>query len=744
MEKNIAITGIGVINGSAPGVNRFNQSIYDCTFDGSFLEANQPEELIKSAVKDTKSDIFKDGFLKSTVIQIADKTPLKEIQTGLGFSRHLKEPDLFNALSKATLLLSDNSHDYSSQQINSVIIIGAFGAIVVRDIEKAVLDNDRIYSLITKTSEKKAGGISLLTICCDNFEALSSNKLKKTASFFNDTEKFFSDIEKESIAVNPALDEMTGLITTALCIYNRYLPGQKLFNIPGDISIDTPFYFPFSSRTFFPLKKREKRRAVLSLTKKNLTLSEYVQERSVFQGYFSHSSPVLFPVTAETKEELKVKLNQLSAGIDNVSDIQKHAKENFLEYQKVTKKKFIAVVNGITKVNIKKDAGFIASGLDNSFSTGKDIKTPGGSYFTPLPLGEDGKIVFVYPGVGSAYTGLGQDLFQMFPYVYDLFSNLVPDSGSFIKERDLYPRTGKKPTPEDLKKNDKNIRKNIKNLSQCGMSFSVIYTMILAGVFNIFPEFALGYSLGEASMMASLMVWENPEELNEKLKENDVIGTALSGDLSAVRKAWDLPADYSEKIWESYTLIEDRKKIEALVRKEDKVYITLVNTDNELVIAGDPASCLRVIDELGCKFYPLNLDLAIHSEPAYLAYDKLVDLYSLKLNEPSGIKLYSSSCYLPVPLREKSIANSIAKAFCDTVDFPKLIRKVHNDGGRIFIEAGPRKTCSSWIDQILEGENFLTIPLNVKGLRDQDTMARAVAMLISHKVNINVESFYKY
>ena len=740
MEKNIAITGIGVINGSATGVNRFNQSIYDCTFDGSFLEANQPEELIKSAVKDIKSDIFKDGFLKSAVIQIADKTPLTEIQTCFG--RHLKEPDLYNALSKATLLLLDNPHDRGSQQINSVIIIGAFSAIVVRDTEKAVSDNDRIYSLITKTSEKKADGISLLTICCDNFEALSSDKLKKTASFFNDTEKFFTDIEKESIAVNPALDEMTGLITTALCIYNRYLPGQKLFGIPGDISNDTPFYFPFSSRTFFPLKKREKRRAVLSLTKKNLTLSEYVQDRSVFQGYFSHSSPALFPVTAETKEELKVKLNQLSAGIDNVSDIQKHAKENFLDYQKVTKKKFIAVVNGITKVNIKKDAGFIASGLDNSFSTGKDIKTPGGSCFTPLPLGEEGEIVFVYPGVGSAYTGLGQDLFQMFPDVYDLFSNLVPDSGSFIKERDLYPRTGKKPTPEDLKKNDKNIRKNIKNLSQCGMSFSVIYTMILAGVFNVFPEFALGYSLGEASMMASLMVWKNPEELNEKLKENDVIGTALSGDLSAVRKAWDLPADYSEKIWESYTLIEERKKVEALVRKEDKVYITLVNTDNELVIAGDPASCLRVIDELGCKFYPLNLDLAIHSEPAYLAYDKLVDLYSLKLNEPSGIKLYSSSCYLPVPFREKSVANSIAKAFCDTVDFPKLIRKVHNDGGRIFIEAGPRKTCSLWIDQILEGENFLTIPLNVKGLRDQDTIARAVAMLMSHKVNVNAESFF--
>ena len=153
---------------------------------------------------------------------------------------------------------------------------------------------------------------------------------------------------------------------------------------------------------------------------------------------------------------------------------------------------------------------------------------------------------------------------------------------------------------------------------------------------------------------------------------------------------------------------------------------------------------MQVIKKLNCKYFPLKLALAIHSDPAYLAYDKLVDLYSLEVNKPSGIKLYSSSCYLPVPLKTKAVANSIAKAFCDRVDFPRLVRKVYDDGGRIFVETGPRQTCSLWIDQILSGKKFVTIPLNNKGVKDQVSMARAVAMLMSHGVNVNADALYEF
>lgn len=109
--------------------------------------------------------------------------------------------------------------------------------------------------------------------------------------------------------------------------------------------------------------------------------------------------------------------------------------------------------------------------------------------------------------MGSAYTGLGQDLFQMFPGVFD-FSSLVPDVAEFLKANELYPKVSRMIPDEELRIMDRNLRRNIMEISQCGMSFSVIYTMIISGVFKLFPEYALGYSLGEASMMASQMIWK--------------------------------------------------------------------------------------------------------------------------------------------------------------------------------------------------------------------------------------------
>ncbi len=46
MSHKIALTGIGVINGSFKGTNRFNLKLYDCTFDGLLSGGNNLDDLI--------------------------------------------------------------------------------------------------------------------------------------------------------------------------------------------------------------------------------------------------------------------------------------------------------------------------------------------------------------------------------------------------------------------------------------------------------------------------------------------------------------------------------------------------------------------------------------------------------------------------------------------------------------------------------------------------------------------------
>ena len=64
------------------------------------------------------------------------------------------------------------------------------------------------------------------------------------------------------------------------------------------------------------------------------------------------------------------------------------------------------------------------------------------------------------------------------------------------------------------------------------------------------------------------------------------------------------------------------------------------------------------------------------------------------------------------------MAHSIARAFSETVDFPRLVNQAYDDGARIFIELGSRKFCSNLIDKILKDKDHLAMAINVKGTMD--------------------------
>lgn len=143
MSHKIALTGIGVINGSIKGTKRFNLKLYDGTFDGLLSGENSLDDLIESAAKDVRSDLFKDGFKETAIIQISDK--ISDIGPGFksGFKNSYAAPDLLTALAKVSSLLDQDP-------IKAVIVISSVGAVVFRDFDLAVSEKDRIYTAMEK------------------------------------------------------------------------------------------------------------------------------------------------------------------------------------------------------------------------------------------------------------------------------------------------------------------------------------------------------------------------------------------------------------------------------------------------------------------------------------------------------------------------------------------------------------------------------------------------------------------
>jgi PfaB family protein len=317
----------------------------------------------------------------------------------------------------------------------------------------------------------------------------------------------------------------------------------------------------------------------------------------------------------------------------------------------------------------------------------------------------------------------------------------------------LNPRTLVRPDGHELKRRDHELRNNLPVIAECGVGFACLFTKVFQDVFDLKANFALGYSMGEISMFAALGSWDTPGAMSERLSGSDTFNHRLAGELRTLRQLWglDVAETTKEKLWETYTIKATYAQVQAALEGETRVYCTLISTPDSLVIGGYPPDCQRVFKKLGVRALCLDMANAIHSSPAHGEFEEMERLFTMEVNHRLDTRIYSSSCYLPVPQRTKSIANGIAKCLCDPVDFPRLVNAVYEKGARVFVEMGPGSSLGTWIERILKparGETsparpHSTILVNSRGVGEELTIFRAVAKLVSSGVQLNLHKFFQ-
>jgi 3-hydroxymyristoyl/3-hydroxydecanoyl-(acyl carrier protein) dehydratase len=244
-------------------------------------------------------------------------------------------------------------------------------------------------------------------------------------------------------------------------------------------------------------------------------------------------------------------------------------------------------------------------------------------------------------------------------------------------------------------------------------------------------------------MMHALGVWTDSEEASRKLHASNLYKTRLSGPKLAVRDFWGIhDTDSADDLWANYIVLAPAEKVIAQVQNEPHVYLAIVNSPREVMIAGDPAGCQRVIANVKGRSLRAPFKHVIHSPPVQLEYDRFVQLNLADVRNVPGIRFYSAASYAPIQLTSDTIAHSIARVFCQPFDFPRLVQQVYDDGARIFVELGPARNCSHWIDGILKGQDYCALSINKKGANDHASVVRVLAQLFSHRVALNLGPLY--
>jgi PfaB family protein len=670
------------------------------------------------------------------------------------------------------------------QKVNGWMVGEGAGAIVLKLHETAKKASDRIYAAVDaisfvqdslgKSNAKAVHQVSQQALLMAGIKPSevnylevygSGNKQEDAAEITgllqaysgnaNDLNCAIGSI-KANIGHTYTASGIASLIKTALCLYYRYIPatpnwtgvkGKELWQSRELIS-PSPFYVATESRPWFLDKQATKRIAAINSigidgTYAHVILSEEPEQQERSSRFLQQTPFYLLPITGRDRTDLLTQLDTLENTINNGTSLANTANLAFANYKLDATANYILVILAHNQNELTREIAAARKGIDNAFAKQEDWQTPLGSYFTAKPLGKRGGVAYVYPAAVNSYLGIARKLFRLFPNILDDIAikelqNLVADIS-----RVVFPRSLNKLSSRQLETLEQQFLDDPLAIFDVDMLFTRFITQIIRDQFQVKPEFVFGYSLGETSMMSAVGIWDNFTQGIRALHASPLFANRLSGAKNAVREYWQLPPTHDNNLWANYVLMTTPSQVREYLKHEKRVFLTQINTPEEIVIAGQPAACERIIQILGCNAFRAPFDHVIHCEAMRSEYNEIARVNTLPIQKNlPNVTLYSAAEYGPMRIDSGAIANSIATGLSQQLDFPRLVNRVYDDGARIFIETGAGNICSRWIDKILAHKDHITVPLNRRGLDDHSGLIKALAKLVSHQVSIDISPLY--
>jgi len=562
---------------------------------------------------------------------------------------------------------------------------------------------------------------------------------------------------KSNIGHSFVASGIASIIKTSLCLYQRFIPGiadNPTSRQTSDWNTEH-FYFPSASRPWLLNSDQKNRYASINNighdnTSFNMILSdartESLESQPPENHYLDSLSFFLVPLAGESEQDLNQQLYDLQKRLATTDDINQIALQQLsLFKQRLSDNKQIIIYRisllAHSIEELKKETQSAINGISDAIAKTEDWSTPLGSYFTPVPQSDKGKVAFVYPGGFNSYIGMASNLFQLFPEVIDLVADSTSSLRQMMRTHYVYPQTLNTPDKKALKQLEAEMGEDAVAMFESGIMTSIIYTKVIQDLLGVKPGAAFGHSMGELSMLFSSGAWGNTDYMSNTLHSTATFKNRLVGEMEVVRQAWDLPAASEDEkpIWGTYTLRTSPEKAAAVLAEEERVFLIIINAPNEIVIAGDDEACRRVVKKLKWRLFPVPIKDVVHNELVLAEFDALQSLHTMPTSKIEGVDFYTAANYKKTELKEDVIGHNIATFYTQMVDFPKLVNQVYDDGARIFIELGPQSSCAKWVTESLKGKPHLSVGINRKSVDDHTSLLRMAAKLTSHGIDMALE-----
>ncbi len=627
-----------------------------------------------------------------------------------------------------------------SKDADGTVLGEGVGLIILKRLDEAERDNDKIYAVIKSmgtSSDGKSQSIYAPRVegqvkalqrayeftdidpaTVELIEAHGTGTRVGDITEFKALHQFFSNSGKRPsscalgsvksmIGHTKSAAGAAGLIKSALALHHKVLPPTLKAHEPDPhLGLDqSPFYLNTDTRPWLPSHNYPRRCGVSAFgfggSNFHVVLEEYTREKKEIAW---DGSIQIFALSASTKQELIAKMLEHKHAIDTGAtwqDISRMAAKTRNEFSGNDHHRLLLVFEPL-----RDESAYLADELPSLFrnviellqtnSTDSNWSLPNAFYGGPE---DPGSIAFIFPGQGSQYVNMGKDLACIFPEALDSISHMDNTlTGSHQLKDILFP------IPSYLKNNknrcDEILRET--NMAQPAIGAISLSMLKILQRFHIRPDAVCGHSFGELTALHAAGWIDEETFCNLSIARGDVMANAGK--------------DKRHDTGTMLAVFAPVKELADLVNKTGHaIVLANKNSPDQGVISGPVDAVCRfeaVCKEKGYRTTRLPVSAAFHSSLMSDAYEPF--LYHLRKAEfhPTSVPVYSNTTAEPYPQDPSAIITYLSEHILLPVDFIREIENMAASGIRTFIEVGPKSVLTGMVNAILNKQDIHAISLD--------------------------------
>jgi acyl transferase domain-containing protein/acyl carrier protein/NADP-dependent 3-hydroxy acid dehydrogenase YdfG len=653
-------------------------------------------------------------------------------------------PFMYMSFSKTPAFSKSGNIRPFSDDADGMLIGEGIGMLVLKRLADAERDGDQIYATITGVGTSSDGRFKSVYAPRPAGQALAMNRAYEDAGYapstvglleghgtgtgagdpteFTSMQMVFGadNPKKQSIALGSVKSQIghtksaagaAGIVKMVLALHHKILPPTINVEKPNekfDIK-NSAMYINTETRPW--MRNGHPRRAGVSAfgfggINVHITLEEYTGKKDA--AYRMHEPFKSVVLQAESSALLQQNCQNLIAELQG--------EDADLAFENVVRTSKTQVLNpnqprlGFVVTDIKECIDFLNISIQNLKTSDSEWMHPKGIFFRNQSIDTTkNKVVALFAGQGAQYVGMSKELANAFPEVAETFAKA---DELFVKNGEKALSTSIFPIPVFTK--EEREAQQIA-LTQTQIAQPAIGTLSM-GQYKVLqnagfkPHFTAGHSFGELTALWAAGAYDDATFLNL---------AKTRGASMALQNSNDAGAMLAVKSTEN--------EVRQAIAQMAGVQIANVNSNNQIILGGSSSAISAAETQLrnqGFSVVPLPVAAAFHTPFVAHAQKPFASFLATQNFTSPKIPVFANSTGQAYPTDVASLKTILENQILNPVLFKNQIENIHDAGGRIFIEFGPKGILTSLVKNILENKEHTAIALNPNAQKDSDLQFR--------------------